>query len=477
MDSSPMDQMPPPLVGENPQHQLSRALQTLLRHRAEATGVQTSSGGWARYDDVLALPWVRGAGANPDILDSLVANRWSPLAPGQFQRAVINGHNCIRATRGHTMGHIRLEDVGERVLSTDPGQRRTLYHFVSLSSWQSGNHEKGLFPPGPCHKVVMLSPSPDLVGPGRRTYRNTVVIAVATAAIHRLNLPVYRTYEGDMMVGGPVPPLTWLWADHHAPDGSRTRIWNGEAETEGVAGALDSPPPPGASQRAAGARRAAGRAASQSPDRTRSSGRPPPPPADEPGRRSRTAARAARTPPRARRASGARSRSAAAVPASGSPGPSPSTYSESASSPPVRSEAVATRGSANSMGSRGSGSAGRPGRGIYASGRSHTRLPAHDRRASRDPSRHGPGLRSSARRSGSPPPTGRAVVMTAPRSGGVRAVKPERYWAPPVPGRSALLSRPAGRPAVEGRPKPSGAPRRVRAVSRERRGRRGHHRG
>ena len=473
--AKPMDHMPPALPGEFPQHQLSRALQTLLRHRAAATGIQTDSGGWARYDDVLALPWVRGFGANPDTLDSLVDNRWPPRAPGQFQRAVIGDHTCIRATRGHTMGHIRLEDVGQRVLPTETGQKRTLYHFVSLSAWQSGNHEKGLSPPGPGYQVVMLSPSPELTGPGRRTFRNTVVIAVAIFAVHRLRLAVYRTFEGDIMVEGLVPPETWLWADHHAPDGTRTRIWHGTLDPPGDDTGSEDSKPPRAPRHAAGSRRAASGARPPSRGRTRSAPRAPPPPPDDAGHRPPAGSRDKRTPPRGQHAGQARGRAAAAGPPARSLGLSPSTYSDSASSPGARPAVATPAGPARSLGSHASRSGCPDDRGIYATGRSHTLVPAHDGRASRVPPRRHTRRTPPARRSPTPLGKERSVVMAAPDQHDDPTDAPVRYWAPPV-GRSAPIRHPTQRPTQESRHRLSGPRRDVRAVSRDRRDRRGRRR-
>ena len=90
------------------------------------------------------------------------------------------------------MEHIRLEEVGTRILPSDASQSRVLYHFVSMTVWQSGILDRGLAPCGSRRqRVVFFSPKPDPAGPGWRAFQDTVVIAVDAAQIHRLGLPIY----------------------------------------------------------------------------------------------------------------------------------------------------------------------------------------------------------------------------------------------------------------------------------------------
>ena len=276
------------------------------------------------------------------------------------------------------------------------------------------------------------------------------------------------------MVEGTVPTETWLWADLHKPDGGRARIWRGSLETPDADGASVASAPPRSPRRAAGARRAADCRSSPSSGRTRPETRAPPPPPDGAGHRSPADSRAARSPPRARRRSGARSRPAAAASGSGSPGPSSSSYTASASPTRGRTAVQAPPDSVHSLGSRGSGSTRRSGRGIYASGRAHSRLPAPNRRAPRTPSHRRLRPDSPGGRSRSRPPCNRAVVLAGPPRADERSGEPERFWAPSVPGRTAPGDESAGRPRVSGRPKPSGAPHRIRTTSR---GTRREHRG
>ena len=453
----PLDRMPAPLPGESHLHQLSRALQALLRHRATATGVSTNPGGWADYEDVLALPWVRLVGATPDTLDALVANRYPPRAPGRFQSREVNGRWQIRATQGHTMEHVRLEEVGTRILPSDASQSRVLYHFVSMTVWQSGILDRGLAPCGSRrHRVVFFSPNPDPAGPGWRAFPDTVVIAVDAAEVHRLGLPVYLSCEGDTMIAGSVPPTAWLWAVRYQPDGVRVRLWQQAPLALADAGAAAGSASPRARRRAAGARRAADCGPSPSSGRRRSASRAPPPPRDGEARKSPPGSRL-----RSSRGDNADSRSVRAGSRMSSQGPPASTYTSSESPSGTRWPDQAHPDPGRRVGSQGSGSDRLSGRGVYASGRMHHHLPAPDLRTPQSPPRRLARPRSPAPRSRSRLSRNRAVVLAAPRGAPDWAVDPAQIWVPGAPARSEPPAAATGRSRSGTRPKPTGAPRRT----------------
>ena len=455
----PLDRMPVSRPGESHLHQLSRAIQALLRHRATATGVATNSGGWADYDDVLALPWVRQVGANPDTLDALVSNRWSPKAPGRFQSREVDGRWQIRATQGHTMGHVRLEEVAVRILPSDPAQSRVLYHFVAFSVWQSGALERGLAPCGSRRqRVVFLSPQPDPAGPGWRAFRDTVVIAVDAAQVHRLGLPLFLSCEGDSMIEGIVPQSAWSWAVRHQPDGNRVRLWHRPASTPAepvaICDASGESGSPCRRERVVGARRAADCGSFPPPARPPSAPRAPPPPRDG------GAGRASAIPHRQARRAEARGRRPSAASRRGrSRSPLGSSYSAS-ESPSARAPVSVPTDPGRSMGSRGSGSDRLSGRGVYARDRSHGHLPAPDRRPVHSPPQRRTQPRSPAPRSRSRHSRRREVVLTATRDAPAWAVDPVQIWMPSGTSRPASPATVPGRPRGGNRPKPSGPPHR-----------------
>ena len=223
----PLTALPRPCHGDTWETRVSRFLQQLLRHRAEATGIETDRAGWARLSDVLALRCLRDSGVTRDLVLAMAENR-VPGCSLRLQVREFSGWDQVRAIQGHSMDHIAPEAVGTLVLPSET-VARVLIHSGPWHSWQAGRYRRGLLPgtfSGLSRRpVVYLSPDPSRHADKLREGADLVAIQVCPEAMHRHGLRLFRTARGDIMTPDIVPASCFVAASHWE-GGQSVQVWN-----------------------------------------------------------------------------------------------------------------------------------------------------------------------------------------------------------------------------------------------------------
>ena len=223
----PLTALPKPRRGDTWETRVSRFLQQLLRHQAEATGIETDRAGWARLSDVLALRCLQASGVNRDLVLAMAENRIQGCSL-RLQVREFSGWDQVRAIQGHSMDHIAPEAVGTLVLPSET-VARVLIHSGPWHIWRAGRYRRGLLPgiySGLSRRpVVFLSPDPSRHADKMREGADLVAIQVCAEAMHRLGLRLFRTARGDIMTPDIVPTSCFA-AALHWEGGHPVQVWN-----------------------------------------------------------------------------------------------------------------------------------------------------------------------------------------------------------------------------------------------------------
>jgi 2'-phosphotransferase len=187
---------------DNHDTRISRTLTKILRHDAQRLGLNMSTDGFVRLDDIFRLPSFP-RGVDEITVLRIVANDNKKRFSTKEEQSVL----YIRANQGHSHSLVDANDLLEKI--DHPSQVPICVHGTYRSAWEGGIREKGLcrMKRNQIHCATGEFNSETVISGMRST--SQILIYIDIAKCLALGIDIYRS-ENDVILLPGLGPLGFL---------------------------------------------------------------------------------------------------------------------------------------------------------------------------------------------------------------------------------------------------------------------------